>query len=347
MDQSVQISAEPGRPRRWWGAVAAAVVVGLTVAGCGAAPDPSRAPLHPSAKRPVEVGGTPVAVAVAAGAVWVADNAGGRVIRLDARTGRPSGRPIPVGAGPEAITAGEGAVWVAGANHTVTRVDPRTGRARRARVHVADPAGIAAGEGSVWVASQADGTVTRIDPKTLQAVDEPIAVGGEPGDIAIGDGAAWVASAADGTVTRIDASSGEQGKPIEVADQQVLGLSFGEGGVWVAKTDDRLARTIEVTRIDPRSSEVQAGAAEVRAAIPVQLAAGDGGVWVTLVGGVRPPDLAPLPGEVALVDPSTVEARATPLRVGERPSGIAAGEGGVWVADAGDGTVTRIDPGSH
>jgi YVTN family beta-propeller protein len=31
------------------------------------------------------------------------------------------------------------------------------------------------------------------------------------------------------------------------------------------------------------------------------------------------------------------------LRVGDRPTGIAAGDDTVWVANAGDGTVTRID----
>ncbi len=84
---------------------------------------------------------------------------------------------------------------------------------------------------------------------------DPIAVGSQPGDIATGAGAVWVANTADGTVTRIDASSGQPDDPIQVAQYQVLGLSFGEDGVWVAKTDDRLARTIEVVRIDPGSSQ--------------------------------------------------------------------------------------------
>jgi streptogramin lyase len=327
-----------------WALVVGALLVLALAAGCGGGADTSRPPLEPSAERPVEVGGAPVAIAVGAGAVWAVDNTGGRVIRLDPRNGRPAGRPIRVGAGPDAIAVGEGAVWVASGNDTVTRIDPATGRTRRAPLEVADPAGIAAGEGSVWVTSHADHTVTRIDPMTLGAVGHPIRVGSEPGDVAVGAGAAWVANTADGTVTRIEASSGEPSDPIQVADYQVLGLSFGEAGVWVAKTDDRLARTIEVVRIDPGSSAVGDASAEVPAAIPVQLAAGEGGLWVTLVGGVRPPDLTPRAGGVALVDPSTVEAPARPLRVGERPSGIAVGEGAVWVADAGDGTVTRIRP---
>jgi streptogramin lyase len=322
------------------------VVLGLSVAACGRN-DPGQQPLHPSAGRPVEVGGTPIALTVADGSVWVADNAHSRVVRLDARTGKSEGDPVPVGSGPEAITAGEGAVWVAAGDHSVTRIDPRTERAKAAQVRVDEPTGIAAGGGSVWVASHADGTVIRIDPRTLRAVGDPIPVDGEPGDVAVGDGGAWVASAADGTVTRIDLASGTPGEPIPVADQQVLGLSFGEGGVWVAKTDDRLARTIEVARIDPESSDVGAGVAELPGAIPVQLAAGNGAVWVTRVGGVRLPSLSRRLGEVAVVDPSPVQSPTRTLTVGERPTGIALGEGAVWVADAGDGTVTRLDPQPH
>jgi streptogramin lyase len=287
-----------------------------------------------------------VALAVGGGGVWVADNANSRVIHLDPRNGHPTGRPIPVGRGPEAICAGDGAVWVASGDDTVTRIDAATGRAHRARVRVADPGGIAAGAGSIWVTSRADGTVTRIDPETLRASGEPVPVGAQPGDVATGAGGVWVANTDDGTVTRIDAASGKPAGTTDVAAYQVLGLTFGEGGVWVAKTDDRLARTIEVARLDTDSGRVADSAAEVPAAIPVQLAAGAGGVWATLVGGVRPPGLAARRGGVALVDPATVEAAPKPIPVGSRPSGIAVGKGAVWVADSGDGTVTRIDPGS-
>jgi streptogramin lyase len=286
-----------------------------------------------------------VALAVGGGGLWVADNANARVVHLDPRSGRPAGRPIAVGRGPESICVGEGAVWVASGDDTVTRIDPATERARPVRVRVADPGGIAAGAGSVWVTSRADGTVTRIDPKTLRASGEPVPVGSRPADVAIGAGAVWVADTDDGTVTRIDAATGNPAGTTKVADYQVLGLTLGEGGVWVAKTDDRLARKIEIARLDPESARIADPGAEVPAAIPIRVAAGEGGVWVTLVGGVRPPDLAPRRGGVELVDPATVEPAPKPIPVGSRPSAIAVAEGAVWVADSGDGTVTRIDPG--
>jgi virginiamycin B lyase len=32
------------------------------------------------------------------------------------------------------------------------------------------------------------------------------------------------------------------------------------------------------------------------------------------------------------------------IRVGNAPAGLAVGEGAVWVTNAGDGTVSRVDP---
>jgi streptogramin lyase len=320
------------------------VVLGLALTSCGGegGSGSTAAIPVPHPMNSIHVGGAPVAVATGEGGVWVVDNAGSRVIELDPASGRPLDRAIPVGAGPQAIAVGEGYVWVASGDGTVTRVDPKTGGTRRAPTRIADPGGIAAGAGSVWVTSRVRGTVTRIDPKSLKPGGKPIAVGAEPADIALGAGAAWVANTANGIVTRIDAATGEADAPIPVADFQVLGLCFGEGGVWVAKTDDRLAQRIEVVRIDPDSSTVGQDAASIPAAIPVRLAAGEGGVWATLAGGVRPPATNARSGQLALLDPADLTTPANLTRVGERPAGIALGDGAVWAANSGDGTVTRI-----
>ena len=46
---------------------------------------------------------------------------------------------------------------------------------------------------------------------------------------------------------------------------------------------------------------------------------------------------------VVRIDPST-RAVTTTIPVGRAPTGVAVGAGSVWVANSGDGTVTRIDP---
>jgi len=343
-------------------ATAAALAFSSLLAGCAgdsedttsADPDASATPVAPRLGRPIEVGGTPSAIAVGDGSVWVADNVGGTVSRIDAAGGEVEGERIRVGAGPEAIAVGEGAVWVASGDDTITRIDPAGGTAERVAVRVGDPRGIVAGEGSVWVASGSDGTVTRIDPETLEEVGEPIVVaagqtiaegGMALGDLAIADGAVWAISVDGATLTRIDAASGETGEPIAIGEFQALGLVAGEGALWVAATDDRLAQPIVVRRVDPSTSEVGASTEIPGAAIPIRLAAGEGAVWITLPGGLRPPDPEPLPSGVAYIESASGELGAAALEVGERPGAIAVGEGSVWVANSGDGTVSRIDPG--
>lgn len=133
------------------------------------------------------------------------------------------------------------------------------------------------------------------------------------------------------------------GDSVDVGDEQVLALAFGEDGVWVAKSDDPGADEIDIVRIDPSSVAVDDTSTTVKAGVPVRIAAGEGGVWTTLIGGPVP-SAADEPSGVAVVDPTTGDL-VTTVDVGERPSGIATGAGAVWVANAGDGTVTRIEPG--
>jgi YVTN family beta-propeller protein len=53
-------------------------------------------------------------------------------------------------------------------------------------------------------------------------------------------------------------------------------------------------------------------------------------VWVTADNGV------------SRIEPFT--SSVTTLQVGRAPKGVAYGAGAVWVANGGDGTVSRIDP---
>lgn len=65
---------------------------------------------------------------------------------------------------------------------------------------------------------------------------------------------------------------------------------------------------------------------------------------VKLTGGASPPRVDA--DSVALVDPRTNHVVGD-VRVGSRPIAIAAGAGAIWVANADDGTVSRIDQRSH
>jgi len=340
--------ARPGSrvPRRT--ILSAFLPVVIAVSGCGSTKAPQPVPTNARtlrlAPQTLRVGGAPVAIAAGAGAIWVADNTGGLVLRLDPRSGRQIGKPARVGAGPLAITAGPGGAWVATGAGTVEHLDPGTGAPDGPPVTVADPNGIATGGGSVWVTNRQASTVTRIDERTRRVVGAAIRVGRTPADIVAGFGSIWIANVDDGTVSRLDERTGKPiGGPIPVADAQVLALAVDRDGVWVASTDIRIGERVHVRRLDPRSGQFDDVRAAIPAGVPADLAAGLGRIWLTDTGTV-------LPGRrrTAAVRPLAPgsETSQAGVRVGDDPRGIALSADAVWTANAGDGTVTRIAVGS-
>lgn len=131
------------------------------------------------------------AMAFGAGSLWLADNEGGAVRRLDPDTGAIAAT-IRLGDGPTAMAYGAGAIWVASdVGDSVMRIDLRTNSVVRAISVGADPVALAVGDDAIWVANSGDGTVSRIDPATNQ-VTETIEVGHRPLGVAVADGLVWV-----------------------------------------------------------------------------------------------------------------------------------------------------------
>ncbi|HEY3209565.1 MAG TPA: hypothetical protein VGL18_07170, partial [Actinomycetota bacterium] len=78
----------------------------------------------------VAVGDRPVGLAVAYGAVWVANHGESTVSRIDLAVNRGVAT-IQVGSGPGRLMAFDGAVWVTDdRDQLVWRIDPSTNRAR-------------------------------------------------------------------------------------------------------------------------------------------------------------------------------------------------------------------------
>ena len=133
----------------------------------------------------------------------------------------------------------------------------------------------------------------------------------------------WVAPSS-GLLTRLDAATG---RPVHAVDPNAspAGVDVGDGAVWV--TDDQADN---VTRVDPTGllTPIAVGNG------PTGIAVGEGGVWVADSFDNRV--VSDRPGHA----------------VGERhdPGGALAqlasrsAPASVWVANSGDGTVTRIDP---
>ena len=106
-----------------------------------------------AASKPIPVAADSLtALAVGAGAVWVADPFGGSVWRIDPDP-EPILRTIPLGVGVDGVAFGEGAVWATNEiADEVYRIDPDTNEARVVS-RIAAPRGVAVGEGGVWVTS--------------------------------------------------------------------------------------------------------------------------------------------------------------------------------------------------
>ncbi len=138
------------------------------------------------------IGNDPSAVAVGAGAVWVADSTDGTVTRIDPRVNAVV-ETIQVGQGASGIAVGAGGVWVAvPLEDRLKRIDPASNSIDDTVRVAGGPAAVAIGEGAVWVTSRRGGTLTRIDPG-LPRVTRTIRLGNSPQGVAVVDGAVWVA----------------------------------------------------------------------------------------------------------------------------------------------------------
>lgn len=321
-----------------------AVSLGLGACGSSArAPEerrPQSAALVAEPGAPVPAGRNPVDVAVGGDAVWVLDQARGKLTRHDATNGRRAARGVRVGSSPLAVAVGEGAAWVLDARDGVQRVDATTGRPTGRPVPVSDPVAIAVGAGVVWVTSRAARAVIPIDAETLRP-GAPIKLRSAPGDVVFADAAVWVAETDTGALTRIDARTRKAAPPLQLAPGQVLALAAGDGAVYAAVSTTPLNDRIELVRIDADTGAVADARTPITGGIPLRLATSDGSVWVTDIGSSLPGS-SQRPARLLRVDPAG--RTSTPVaRFSGRPSSVAAGTDAIWVTDSTHGSLTRVN----
>jgi YVTN family beta-propeller protein len=190
---------------------------------------------------------------------------------------------------------------------SLVRIDPSSGRVA-GRVPVgADPTGVAVGGGAVWVTSFKDKSVWRIDARTNRVVKA--SANGTPTGIAVGEGDAFVASGASfgSAQTSVTRLDAATGAQLDSSPLDASVVAAGAGGVWAAGYS-------VVTRLNGG------------------VAAAAGGVG-PISGGSEPQVSVPSPGDE--------------LHGRIQFSGVAVGEGGVWViGDATGRELAEIDPAS-
>jgi hypothetical protein len=256
-------------------------------------------------ERTVSVGGstpfvTANTIAADADGAWVVSSAAGRGAVTLVQPGIKIPREFLFDYDPVGVAVGEGAVWVAAkklGNNVVLRVNRRTGdvvevvKLRSANVPSGSPRdimAIAAGEGAVWALQ--GGVVHRLDPSTRRVSGRVKLPTSEATDVEAGDGAVWVTMFAPprgNVLVRIDPRTLRVTKtttaPIPYGSSLFSSLALDDGELWWNGADSGT-----IWRVDPRTGRVASGIrltppVEAFLAIqPVGIAAGAGGVWVTV-----------------------------------------------------------------
>lgn len=248
--------------------------------------------VDPKTKKVVKrfgIGGVPSDIAAGAGALWVGKGGGAQnngtvsISRVDPRSDRitrtvrlpemASGGRWP-SVGFPGIAVGAGAVWAINPDQTISRIDPKTGR--RVATVKARASTIAAGDAGVWFVDSDRPAVTQIDPRTNR-VGQTISAGANVLlGIAVGAGSVWATGENEGLVWRIGPGPHRVTRSIDTG-AGVSFITFGDGMVWAANWVDG-----KVSRIDPHTNEVTA---TVPIGASQAIAAGEGSVWVSVVGG--------------------------------------------------------------
>jgi len=184
------------------------------------------------------------------------------------------------------------------------------------------PDGMAVEGDKLWVALTTGHSVQTLDLAT-GAVKDTFPLQGEPLAVASGAESIWVTQRAANKVARFEPNSGQVTASIDVPDQPAF-LTFADGFLWVGGGKGT------VTKIDPATNEAEIVAEGLGSANGVAVTSADQPIWITTPNGVLVRDLAGGQEDV-------------PITVGTQPDYIVIAPSGVWVANRGDGTLSRID----
>jgi YVTN family beta-propeller protein len=167
----------------------------------------------------IGAGRQPITVAVGEGTVWVANQVGNSLTRIDPQANQVTAT-VPVPTGVADVAVNRDAVWTGGDRRgvaQVVRIDPRTNRVVATIKTGGRSVQVAADDRSVWVAYPQDALVKRIDPAT-NTVRASVNVA-QPQGVALGFGSVWVPSRRPDEVVRIDLWGARAASRILVAGQ--------------------------------------------------------------------------------------------------------------------------------
>lgn len=196
-------------------------------------------------------------MAMAEGHVWQASCPELKVYKINAETAEIVAildTGLAEPSGETNVVSGGDSVWVASdANGELTRIDPKTDESV-AKIKVsAGTAFLAYGEDALWAVASGESLLQRVDPENNE-VTGTVKLGDTPGFLTAGGGAVWVQEQGDGTVAKVDPASLEVVARVKVGDNLKYGdIDVADGKVWLRTTDDQ---TFVV--IDAQTNEILA-----------------------------------------------------------------------------------------
>ena len=236
----------------------------------------------------------PAGVASGDNSVWVPQDTGQEIIRIDARTGKIAGRfkvrGDPTGANAGGAVYADGSLWLARGG-AVVRADPRTGRV----LHRFPAASrwLVFADGAIWAGEPGSGRVWKIDP-LANKIAHQAKLHGWLSDLTVGGGSVWAPILPDGVVFKLSEEDlGIQASPATGADPERV--SFGGGHLWVANTASE-----SVSLLDDVSGARRQLGVEARPTAAIYHA---GLVWIAAAAAPTP--LPPIKGEELRVSTPT------------------------------------------
>jgi DNA-binding beta-propeller fold protein YncE len=271
-------------------------------------------------------------LAVDFGSQWVACKQNGVLLRVAPQSLFRLG-----GSSLIAVTSGFGSVWALDGSRTglLLRIDPGGSRvSARIDVGTSAPYNVWAGAGSVWVAGDQGAEVVRVDPATNSAVAH-IPVGDGPADIAFDESNVYVIDHRDRTLFRIDERTNQSKLVGTIPGDAPERMVFVDGRLWIT------GRGTDLLEVEPssgnvlRTVEIGAGGIDVVASgstlwVPSRNADTDARGFPTMEA------LRRVDAHSGIVTSSL--AASAPLDV----HGLAADDGGVWLADNTHGVLYRV-----
>jgi len=315
----------PTRKLLAWSLISAMITIAF-----GARGDPPPSPLQrPIADlRPeatIHLGKTADWVAIGRDSVWVGGTGPFAVHRIDPKHNREVATVALPGEPCAGLAIGFGALWVplCGKTPALARVDLKSNVVTLLPMGPAGPeGGIAASGDSLWMATDKDGSLARIDPRTGR-VRQTVKLPAGSYNPHVSDGVVWVTSIDAGVVTAVGAHTGKVLASVATGPRPRF-LTSGGGAIWTLNQGDGTLTRVDAKRLRP--------AASIALGTPGHggdIAYAAGRVWTTMSG-------APLTKTDAR------SGRVLRQWVGPGGDSLGVGFGSIWLTDYDHGDVSRI-----